>query len=47
MILTTALQADPAWPTGCGVDPGSLSAVDVDAAGGIVVRSVNETAHLA
>ncbi|WP_420121528.1 bifunctional RNase H/acid phosphatase [Nakamurella sp.] len=46
MILTTALQADPAVAFRLRVDTGSLSAVDVDAAGGIVVRSVNETAHL-
>lgn len=46
MILTTALQADPAVAYRLRVDTGSLSAFDVDATGGVVVRTVNETAHL-
>jgi probable phosphoglycerate mutase len=47
MILVTALQVDPAAAYRLRVDTGSLSAFDVDEAGGVVVRSVNETAHLA
>lgn len=46
MILIIALQVDPAVAYRLRVDTGSLSAFDVDAAGGIVVRAVNDTAHL-
>lgn len=46
MILVTALQVDPVVAYRLRVDTGSLSAVDIDEAGGIVVRAVNETAHL-
>lgn len=46
MILITALQVDPAVAYRLRVDTGSLSTFDVDGAGGIVVRVVNETAHL-
>ncbi|WP_395726885.1 bifunctional RNase H/acid phosphatase [Nakamurella sp.] len=46
MILVTALQVDPVVAYRLRVDTGSLSAFDVDAVGGIVVRTVNETAHL-
>lgn len=47
MILVTALQVDPAVAYRLRVDTGSVSAFDVDGDGGIVVRSVNETGHLA
>jgi probable phosphoglycerate mutase len=46
MILVTALQVDPVVAYRLRVDTGSLSAFDVDAVGGVVVRTVNETAHL-
>jgi len=46
MILVTALQVDPAVAYRLRVDTGSLSAFTVDESGGIVVRAVNETAHL-
>lgn len=52
MILTTALQVDPAVAYRLRVDTGSLSAFDIDGldgldgGDGIVVRAVNETAHL-
>ena len=46
MILVTALQVDPAVAYRLRVDTGSLSAFDVDEAGGVVVRVVNETGHL-
>jgi probable phosphoglycerate mutase len=46
MILVTALQVDPVVAYRLRVDTGSLSAFDIDEAGGIIVRAVNETAHL-
>ena len=46
MILTTALQVDPAVAYRLRVDTGSLSAFTVEEDGGIVVWAVNETGHL-
>ena len=47
MILTTALQVDPAVAYRLRVDTGSLSAFSVAEDGSIVVWAVNETGHLA
>jgi len=46
MILTTALQVDPAVAYRMRVDTGSLSAFSVDEDGGVVVWAINETGHL-
>ena len=46
MILTTALQVDPAVAYRLRVDTGSLSAFSVREDAGIIVWAVNETGHL-
>ncbi len=46
MILTTALQVDPAVAYRLRVDTGSLSGLTVAADGSLMVWAVNETGHL-
>ncbi|HEY7815744.1 MAG TPA: bifunctional RNase H/acid phosphatase [Nakamurella sp.] len=46
MILTTALQVDPAVAYRLRIDTGSLSAFSVREDAGVIVWAVNETGHL-
>ena len=47
LILRDALDAGDAFLHRCYLDPAGLSVVDMWADGGVAVRTVNETGHLA
>jgi probable phosphoglycerate mutase len=47
LILRDALAAGPAFLHRCYLDPAGMSTVDFWPDGGIAVRGVNESAHLA
>jgi probable phosphoglycerate mutase len=46
MILTTALNVDPAVAYRIRVDTASLSGFTVEADGAVMVWAINETGHL-